>query len=101
MEIEEVKPEDKGVYTVKASNPSGDAKCFAQLIVKSSRVSEKTKEFEEVKTPPIFKETFSDHNVFDGTATKFECIVTGKPTPKIKWLYNNEPVSGTITILPR
>lgn len=94
LEIETVKPEDRGVYTVKASNASGDAKCFAQLIVKSSRVPEKTKEFEEVKLAPTFKETFSDRIVFDGTATKFECIVSGKPIPKIKWLFNDEPVSG-------
>lgn len=89
-----MKPEDRGVYTVKASNPSGDAKCFAQLIVKSSRVPDKTKEFEEVKSAPIFRETFSDRIAFDSTATKFECKVTGKPTPKVKWLFNDNPVSG-------
>lgn len=93
LEIDSVLPEDKGVYTVKATNKIGDAKCFAQVIVKSQRVQETTK-YEEVKTPPQFKETFNDRVVFDGTSTKFECIVTGKPAPKIKWLFNDEPVSG-------
>lgn len=94
LEIDKVRPEDKGVYTVKASNPSGDAKCFAQLIVKSQKVTEATKPFEEVKIAPYFKEKFTDQSVFENNAIKFECIVTGKPTPKVKWLFNDNPVSG-------
>ncbi|KAF5301257.1 hypothetical protein FQR65_LT00957 [Abscondita terminalis] len=94
LEIEKVSPEDKGVYTVKATNQHGDAKCFAQLIVKSFKPPEVQKEYEEVKSPPTFKETFADRQAFEETAVKFECIVNGKPTPKVKWLFNDEPVSG-------
>lgn len=93
LEIEAVRPEDKGVYTVKASNKNGDAKCFAQVIVKSQRVQE-TAKYEEVKSAPQFKETFNDRTVFDGGSTKFECIVVGKPAPKVKWLFNDSAVSG-------
>lgn len=94
LEIENVKPEDKGVYTVKASNPSGDAKCFAQLIVKSQKAQEAVKQYEEIKTVPVFKEKFSDQSVFENNAIKFECVVSGRPTPKIRWLFNDKPVSG-------
>nr|CAI5864925.1 unnamed protein product [Callosobruchus analis] len=93
LEITTVRPEDKGVYTVKASNTHGDAKCFAQLIVKSLKPPE-TVEYEEVKVPPEFKEKFQDKTAFEDTATKFECIVTGKPTPKVKWLFNGDAISG-------
>ncbi|CAH1976518.1 unnamed protein product [Acanthoscelides obtectus] len=93
LEIAHVRPEDKGVYTVKASNTHGDAKCFAQLIVKSLKPPE-TVEYEEIKVPPEFKEKFSDIVAFEDTATKFECIVTGKPTPKVKWLFNGDAISG-------
>lgn len=93
LEIKNVIPEDKGVYTVKAANPSGECKCFAQLIVKSSKVSDTVKH-EEVKLPPEFKETFHDRVATEDTFTKFECIVTGKPTPKSKWLFNDNPISG-------
>lgn len=93
LEIENVLPEDKGVYTVKASNSSGDVKCFAQLIVKSAKPADTVKH-EEVKSAPVFKEMFNDRVAFEETSTKFECIVTGKPTPKIKWLFNGEPISG-------
>lgn len=93
LEIEQVKPEDKGVYTVKASNPSGDAKCFAQLIVKTQKIQE-AKQYEEVKAAPVFKESFKDQTVFENNAIKFECVVIGKPTPKARWLFNDKPVSG-------
>lgn len=93
LEIANVRPEDKGVYTVKATNSSGDAKCFAQLIVKSLKPPETIK-YEEIKSAPVFKEMFNDRVAFEGTSTKFECIVTGKPMPKIKWLFNGEPIVG-------
>lgn len=94
LEIDKVLPEDKGVYTVKASNSSGEAKCFAQLIVKSQKIIEVTKPYEEIKVIPIFKEKFIDQTVIENNTIKFECIVTGKPTPKVKWLFNDKPVSG-------
>lgn len=94
LEIEKVLPEDKGVYTVKASNASGEAKCFAQLIVKSQKVPEATKPYEEIKQIPTFKEKFTDQSVIENNAIKFECIVIGKPAPKVKWLFNDKPVSG-------
>ncbi|XP_065160451.1 titin-like isoform X4 [Atheta coriaria] len=92
--IEHVKPEDRGVYTVKASNHAGEAKCFAQLIVKTLRSHETSKVHEEAKIKPSFRESFKDKAVVEGTAIKFECIVTGKPTPKIRWLFNDTPVAG-------
>ncbi|KAJ8954877.1 hypothetical protein NQ318_016813, partial [Aromia moschata] len=76
LEINSVRPEDKGVYTVKASNSSGEAKCFAQLIVKALKPTEMVKH-EEVKLAPEFKEMFHDRMAFEDTNTKFECIVTG------------------------
>ncbi|KYB28240.1 SEC14 domain and spectrin repeat-containing protein 1-like Protein [Tribolium castaneum] len=93
LEIANVRPEDKGVYTVKATNSSGDAKCFAQLIVKSMKPPEIIKH-EEIKSGPSFKELFNDRVAFEGTSTKFECIVVGKPTPKVRWLFNGEPITG-------
>lgn len=40
--------------------------------------------FEEKLEKPIFIETFSEHvNLIAGESVKFECIVVGKPTPKV------------------
>lgn len=86
-----VAPEDKGVYTVKATNSFGEVKCFAQLIVKPKA---KPAEPEEKFTLPVFKETFGDATVNEDDGIKFECVIVGKPTPKVKWHFNDEPVEG-------
>uniref|UniRef100_A0A4Y0BLD6 Ig-like domain-containing protein n=1 Tax=Anopheles funestus TaxID=62324 RepID=A0A4Y0BLD6_ANOFN len=97
--IERVLPDDKGVYTVKAANVSGEAKCFSNLIVKTVNAPE----FEAVSTPaflteslvcPTFRELFADRVVRQHEPTKFECIVIGKPQPKIRWFFNDQPVQG-------
>ena len=95
--IKNVSPDDKGVYTIKATNSSGDAKCFSNLIVKSNTNGTdvpSTVEPEEKSVCPTFKEIFADRSVACDDSTKFECIIIGKPTPKIKWFFNDVPVHG-------
>lgn len=44
-------------------------------------------QFEEKFEKPIFVETFPQSiNVFTGESVKFECIVSGKPTPKVIYI---------------
>jgi titin len=97
--IKNVLPDDKGVYTVKATNSTGVAKCFSHLIVKSTANSGEAQLFaqpepEEKQICPTFKELFADRSVNFEDSTKFECIVYGKPTPKVKWFFNDQPVQG-------
>lgn len=96
--LNNVTNDDKGVYTVQAYNALGDAKCFSHLIVKSINVAEnlpdKQAECEESHHFLAFKELFSDKSACIGDSVKFECIVVGKPTPKIRWLFNDRPVQG-------
>lgn len=98
--IQNVTNMDKGVYTVKASNSCGDAKCFSHLIVKSVNAPESLNiqisqpDVESHLVCPTFKELFKDRTVQIDDAAKFECIVVGKPTPKIKWFFNDQPVTG-------
>lgn len=98
--IRNVLPDDKGVYTVKATNSTGIAKCFSHLIVKSTANSSGDNLLNRMEPDhekiicPTFKELFADRSVNFGDSTKFECIVYGKPTPKIKWYFNDMPVHG-------
>lgn len=75
---------------MKATNPLGEAKAFAHLIVKSLgdllQSSEEMVKMEEKLVAPSFKETFSDKVVTAGDFTKFECIPVGRPTPKVSGL---------------
>jgi len=86
---------DKGQYTVRAVNRAGEAKCFSHVIVKAiSTFDDAVKysstdhqvHFEEKLEKPVFVETFPPHAyVSAGETVKFECIVVGKPTPKVKY----------------
>ncbi|CAL1681894.1 unnamed protein product [Lasius platythorax] len=90
-------PEDKGNYVAKAINIHGEAKAFARLVVKSLGDFKRNEEFvqmEEKLIRPAFKEVFEDRRIPEGISTKFECIVIGKPSPKIQWLFNDRPVHG-------
>ncbi|XP_043261539.1 uncharacterized protein LOC122402644 [Colletes gigas] len=90
-------PEDRGNYVVKATNVHGKAKAFARLVVRSLgdfRGKEEFVQMEEKLIAPTFKEKFESRNVPEGVSTKFECIVVGKPSPKIQWLFNDRPVHG-------
>ncbi|CAG5081160.1 Similar to sls: Titin (Drosophila melanogaster) [Cotesia congregata] len=91
--------EDKGNYVAKAINLIGEAKAIARLVVKpASNESFKREELipmEEKLLAPSFEESFEDKRVvLQGVSTKFECIVHGKPTPKIQWMFNEKPVHG-------
>ncbi|XP_044588390.1 uncharacterized protein LOC123267682 isoform X4 [Cotesia glomerata] len=91
--------EDKGNYVAKAINLIGEAKAIARLVVKpASNESFKREELipmEEKLVAPSFEEIFEDKRVvLPGVSTKFECIVHGKPTPKIQWMFNEKPVHG-------
>lgn len=90
--------EDKGVYTIHVSNKFGEAKCFSHLNVKSVNAAEnitaKVNE-DELKNHFLnFKERFTNRTAHVGDTVKFECIVVGKPTPKIRWFFNDRPVQG-------
>ena len=81
-------PEDKGLYTVRASNSLGEAKCFSHVIVKSLSAVGETKSsdvvhLEDRHERPTFTELFCDKVVVEGEPVRFECIVKGKPAPKV------------------
>lgn len=96
--LNKITNDDKGVFTVQAANVHGDAKCFSHLIVKSinaaADLADKKAETEESHHFLAFKEKFLDKSACIGSSVKFECIVVGKPMPKIRWLFNDKPVQG-------
>ena len=77
--------EDVGVYAVHASNPSGDAKCYAgiQLQPKSSSSSTAIIKPQQEQRPPEFRKPLLDILVSTGQPVKLECFIKGKPQPKV------------------
>ena len=91
LKIASASAADRGVYTARATNSLGEAKCFANLIVKSALAESRTVELAEKLVGPDFKERFVGQTVPVGTTTKFECIITGRPAPKVSrvWCQRN------------
>lgn len=90
LHIHDALASDKGQYTVRAVNKAGEAKCFSHVIVKAIMTFEDAVKpstdkvlFEEKLEKPIFVESFGDVNASVGETVKFECIVVGKPAPKV------------------
>ncbi|RZF43973.1 hypothetical protein LSTR_LSTR013424 [Laodelphax striatellus] len=97
LHIDNVTVEDKGNYTALVQSKMGEAKCFAHLIVKGSisdQEAEAKIKHDDRPVLPSFTELFADRIVCLGEPTKFECIVAGKPKPKVRWLFNDKPVAG-------
>ncbi|XP_034951171.1 uncharacterized protein [Chelonus insularis] len=91
--------EDKGNYVAKATNLFGEAKAIARLVVNSSSNDVYKREelitVEENLIPPYFEDKFEENRIVSvGNSTTFECVVRGKPAPKIHWLFKNKPVFG-------
>lgn len=101
--IRHVQQSDRGVYTVKAANSCGEAKCFSHLIVKSVNAGELAqREHPSAELMcPTFKELFTDQSARIDEPLKFECIVVGRPTPKIRWFFNDQPVQGRNFLVSR
>lgn len=100
LTIKNVLPDDKGLYTVRATNSLGEAKCFSHVIIKSlsSLDSKPSTEFhlKDKLEYPSFVETFADKSVQEGDFIKFECIAAGKPAPKVCfWIFNDNDVAGS------
>lgn len=78
--------EDKGNYVAKATNLHGEAKAIARLVVKpitSANQSMSMLQMLKKLVPPTFEEVFADTKVGQGGFARFECIIHGKPTPKV------------------
>lgn len=86
--INEVTPELAGTFTCRAENSSGSVTATATLNVIEDVELEETKELEY----PRFIKQPSPTRVMDGQKVTFECVVVGKPTPRIQWFHNDVPV---------
>jgi titin len=81
--ISDAQASDRGVYTARATNPLGSVKCFAHLVVKSHMETPDMARRGWAPVAPSFTELLHDSNVISGDSARFECIVAGKPTPKV------------------
>ncbi|XP_033111507.1 muscle M-line assembly protein unc-89-like [Anneissia japonica] len=76
--INEASIEDSTTFTAEASNTLGNVTTSGRLNVK------------EILRAPVFFEKPKDAVVDESTSHRFECFVTGKPTPTLRWYKKSE-----------
>lgn len=93
--INEVTPELSGTFTCRAENSMGSVTSTASLNVIEDVELEETKELEY----PRFIKQPSPIRVMDGQKVTFQCVVVGKPTPRVHWFHNDVPVEDAKDII--
>jgi len=86
LKMDYVRPEDAGTYSVTVSNTLGEITGTAKV------------EVEQREKRPEFVASLQPQTVVEGFPVKMEIKTTGKPTPKLKWLRNDEEVGIIILI---
>uniref|UniRef100_A0A8R1DN92 Ig-like domain-containing protein n=1 Tax=Caenorhabditis japonica TaxID=281687 RepID=A0A8R1DN92_CAEJA len=85
LRILTTKLEDKGRITVKAENDFGAAECTASLGVVKGRPMAK----------PAFQSDIAPINLTEGDTLECKLLITGDPTPFVKWYINGQLVCAT------
>lgn len=86
--IKEIKPENAGKITCRAENAVGSITSAASLHVVKETEWEETRELQY----PRFIKRLSPVRVMDGETVEFNCVIIGKPIPKVDWYHNDIPV---------
>ncbi|PIO05045.1 hypothetical protein AB205_0077640, partial [Aquarana catesbeiana] len=77
LQISNLTEEDAGIYTCTADNGNQTIQAQAELIV---------------QVPPVFNVKPSNTHAHESMDIVFECEVSGKPTPAVKWVKNGDMV---------
>ncbi|CAJ0570275.1 unnamed protein product, partial [Mesorhabditis spiculigera] len=85
LRIVEAKLEDKGRITVKAENTFGASETSASLGVTKKRPMAK----------PAFQSDIPPTTVMEGESLRVNVLITGDPTPFVKWYINGQMVCET------
>ncbi|MFH4975264.1 hypothetical protein AB6A40_001973 [Gnathostoma spinigerum] len=78
--IKDARIEDAGMYSCKASTPSGECETAAKVTI------------EEVLILPEFTQKLQALTVKEGTTSQLKVTVIGKPIPIVEWCKDGQPV---------
>ncbi|XP_033917226.1 striated muscle preferentially expressed protein kinase [Melopsittacus undulatus] len=74
-----VHEDDSGIYTCKLSTAKDELTCSARLTVQPS-------------VQPLFTRKLEDVDVVEGRTARFDCMISGTPTPTVTWTHFGQPV---------
>ncbi|XP_069717368.1 striated muscle preferentially expressed protein kinase isoform X1 [Phaenicophaeus curvirostris] len=74
-----VHEDDSGIYTCKLSTAKDELTCSARLTVQPS-------------VQPLFTRKLEDVDVVEGRTARFDCMISGTPTPVVTWTHFGQQV---------
>ncbi|RXG68646.1 Titin, partial [Armadillidium vulgare] len=85
--------DDTGSYECVAINKAGEARCQADVIITGDSTPASTPTAPKgTKQAPTIIEKLKGHIVQEGQSARFECVVSGEPTPTVQWLKGNQVI---------
>ncbi|KAJ8952457.1 hypothetical protein NQ314_007533 [Rhamnusium bicolor] len=111
LTITEVYPDDSGEITFEAHNPLGVAVTSTELLIETTEGIIGTKEYRKpewvthmeelsaalkaAQSAPTFVQEITDIRTTEAETIKFECLLSGTPTPDIIWYHNDKIIRNT------
>ena len=107
MAILSVNDNDECEYTCRAENSVGEKACSANLHLIETPAGSKSQPYVQSSFPfenslfccyrtediaPSFIRKLRNCTVLEGQRAKFDCFITGQPSPTIRWLLNGSPL---------
>nr|XP_023695785.1 myosin light chain kinase, smooth muscle-like isoform X2 [Paramormyrops kingsleyae] len=82
--LDRVRKEDSGSFGCAATNSKGQASATWTLLVKSIRADGRA---------PVFSSVLQERTVNEGQDFVLRCSVQGRPSPRIAWVLNDQPLT--------
>ncbi|CAH1113157.1 unnamed protein product [Psylliodes chrysocephalus] len=111
LTITDVFPDDTGAISYEAFNPLGVAVTTTELLVETTEGIIGTKDYRKpewvthmeelsaalkaAQSPPTFIQEIKDIRTTEAETVKFECLLSGTPTPDVIWYHNDKIVRNT------
>lgn len=101
LQILKVKPSDAGMYTcVTISSDGSTQTAVVNIRVREGGASSGESSGEQrppqPSQPPTAQLDTREKNVPVGSSLDLTCTVTGSPTPRVQWYYNNQPIEDVL-----
>ena len=84
--INEVYPEDTGIYNVILKNPGGEARTSGHLQVETMFSDVPSPSDTEATSAPQFLQKLHNKEVPEGGRCRLDCVIIGQPEPEVNLL---------------
>ncbi|XP_076821519.1 myosin light chain kinase, smooth muscle-like isoform X3 [Clavelina lepadiformis] len=93
LALDDVMPEDTGVYRCVAENSGGKVQCTCRVEVKGEQQQKQQQQQKPEEKAPTFAIALDDQTVKEGKDIFLKCQIQGTPQPKITWLLDGEELT--------